>query len=358
MTRKIIHVDMDAFYASVEQRDDPALRGRPVVVGGTPDGRGVVAAASYEARRFGIKSAMSASKAKRLCPETVFLRGDFAKYRRVSRQVFAIFHDTTEMVEGLSLDEAFLDVTENKVGLSTGTEVAKIVRKRIFEELHLTASAGVAPMKFVAKIASDYRKPDGLTVVPPHRVLEFIHPLPIERLWGVGPATAKRLHSAGIRTVADLAALEEHQVSARIGQRGLYLHRMANGHDPRPVRARTGRKSRGSERTFSEDVDDIELLRRRMREQAEKICDGLAAKGEKGKTVVIKVRYADFTTITRSRTLPRPTSDGREVAAVAVALLDETEAGIRAVRLIGVSLGGFGGGRSSHPHQLFLPFED
>lgn len=357
MTRKIIHVDMDAFFASVEQRDDPALRGLPVVVGGTPDGRGVVAAASYEARRYGIHSAMSAARAKKLCPETVFLRGDFSKYQRVSRQVFAIFHDITELVEGLSLDEGYLDVTENKLGLSSATQVAQHVRQRIKDELDLTASAGVASLKFVAKIASAYNKPDGLTVVPPHRVLEFIRPLPIEKLWGVGPATAKRLHAVGIRTVADLAALSEMQVSARLGQRGMYLYRMSHGQDPRPVRARTGRKSRGSERTFSEDIDDVDVLKARLREQAERICDGLAAKGERGRTVVLKVRFSDFSTITRSRTLPRPTSDGREVATIAEAMLDETEAGIRAVRLIGVSLSGFGSGERAHPHQLLLPFE-
>ncbi|TNE87568.1 MAG: DNA polymerase IV [Deltaproteobacteria bacterium] len=357
MTRKIIHVDMDAFYASVEQRDDPALRGRPVVVGGTPDGRGVVAAASYEARAFGVRSAMSASKARKLCPDAVFLRGDFGKYRRVSRQVFAIFHDTTELVEGLSLDEAYLDVTENKLGMDRASEIAKLVRARIKDELSLTASAGVAPLKFVAKIASDYRKPDGLTVVPPDRVLEFIHPLPIEKLWGVGPATAERLHRAGIRLVHDLAVLDAGQVRARLGDRGLHLWRMSRGEDPRRVRRREGRKSRGAERTFSEDIDDVELLGKRLRELAEGICDDMSARGERARTVVLKLRYADFTTITRSRTLPRPTNDGREVAQVAQALLADTDAGLRAVRLIGVSMSGFGGDETAHPLQLRLPFE-
>jgi DNA polymerase-4 len=357
MARKIIHVDMDAFYASVEQRDDPALRGRPVVVGGTPDGRGVVAAASYEARRYGIRSAMSAARARKLCPDAVFLPGDFAKYRRVSRQVFAIFHDVTEHVEGLSLDEAYLDVTENTLGLALAQDVAEVIRQRIRDELGLTASAGVAPLKFVAKIASDQRKPDGLTVVAPERVLGFIHPLPVERLWGVGPATAERLHAAGIRTIGDLAALDQGQVRARLGDRSMGLWRMSQGIDPRPVRRRTGRKSRGAERTFSEDVDDLAVLTERVRELAERTCDELAARGERARTVVLKVRYADFTTITRSRTLPRPTNDPREVARTASELLvDHTEAAVRPVRLVGVSLTGFGG-TSSHPRQLRLPFD-
>ena len=357
MSRKIIHIDMDAFYASVEQRDDPALRGRPVVVGGTPDGRGVVAAASYEARRYGIHSAMPASRAVRLCPDAVFLKADFARYRRVSAEVFARFREVADLVEGLSLDEAYLDVTENHLGESSATRVAEYLRQRIREELQLTASAGVAPIKFVAKIASDFRKPDGLTVVPPGRVLEFIRPLPIEKLWGVGPATAERLHTAGIRSIGDLGDLDEAQLMARLGSRARGLWQMARGIDNRPVKPRTGRKSRGAERTFSEDVDDVEELKRRLRELSESIGQDLVARGERGRTVVVKVRYADFSTVTRSRTLDRPIDQGRDIARIATELLASTEAGLRPVRLIGVSMAGFGGESRAHPRQLALPFD-
>lgn len=356
--RKIIHLDMDAFFASVEQRDDPALQGRPVIVGGDPERRGVVAAASYEARAFGVRSAMPSSRAARLCPEAVFLKPDFARYRAVSQQLRVILHTATELVEPLSLDEAYLDVTQNALGLPTATKVAQHLRARIHEELRLTASAGVAPSKLVAKIASDQRKPDGLTVVLPGQVEAFLRPLPISRLWGVGPATAARLEALGIRRIGDLAAMEEGAVRARIGSHGVALQALARGQDDRPVRPDRVRKSRGAERTFPEDQYDVERLRQVLALQARDVCDGLQRSQDRGRTVVLKLRYADFSTITRSRSLPSPTDDAEEVLAVAYALLDGTEVGARGVRLIGVTISNLDRPAPGARGQLQLPFAD
>jgi DNA polymerase-4 len=351
VVHKIIHVDMDAFYASIEQRDDPSLRGRPLVVGGRPDSRGVVAAASYEAREFGIHSAMPASRAVRLCPQLAIVPPDFARYKAVSTQLHTIFRDFTDLIEPLSLDEAFLDVTTNKLGLATATEVAVAIRARVREELGLTCSAGVAPLKFVAKIASDYRKPDGLTVVPPSRILEFVHPMPVRKLWGVGPATAARLQRIGVNTIGDLAALPDDAI-AEMGKHGRFLVGLARGHDPRGVSTHRERKSRGSERTFAEDVHDLAELEASIRSQAQRVVDARDG-ADRGRTITVKVRYDDFTTITRSRTLPKPITGADQVAAVAVELLGGTEAGTRPVRLVGVTISGFG--RRQQP-QLDLPF--
>ena len=247
MNRKIIHIDMDAFYASVEQRDHPELRGRPVAVGFSREARGVVAAASYEARRFGVHSAMPSVVARRLCPTLTFIKPDFNKYRAVSRQMRAILAEYTDLIEPLSLDECYLDVTENKQGIPYASRVAALLRRRIRDELGLTASAGVAPVKFVAKIASDHRKPDGLTVVPPEQVLAFIHPLPVSRLWGVGPATQRRLEAMGLERIGDVARHDRFELASRLGKQGLWLYRRAWGEDPRPIRPHRVRKSRGAE---------------------------------------------------------------------------------------------------------------
>jgi len=356
--RKIIHVDMDAFYASVEQRDHPHLRGKPVVVGGSPEGRGVVAAASYEARKFGIHSAMPAARAARLCRDLVFLHPDFMKYREVSRQLRAIFEDYADHIEPLSLDEAFLDVTENKAGLPTATAVAKEIRRRVRDELRLTCSAGVSSLKFVAKIASDYRKPDGLTVVPPERVLAFIHPMPVRKLPGVGPATEKRLNDIGIFTVGDLAAVPAADVHRRFGKHGAYLWRMAHGEDPRPVQSSQPRRSQSAEQTFAADIEDRRTLERILAGQAERVCRGLESAGLRGRTVTIKVRYGDFTTVTRSETLEQPTNDPFRVAEMATALLDRTEAGLRPVRLVGVGVGNLVGREETLQLELPLEFDD
>lgn len=355
MTRKFIHVDMDAFFAAVEQRDDTRLRGKPVIVGGTPDGRGVVSTASYEARRYGVRSAMPAARARRLCPQAIFVRGDFRKYREVSRRMHAIFRDYSDLVEGVSLDEAYLDVTENKAGLPYARQVAMEIRRRIREELGLTASAGVAHAKFIAKIASDHRKPDGLTVIPPERALDFLHPLPVRKLPGVGPSTAVRLETLGLHTVGDVYRCEERDLVRRLGSRGTWLARLARGEDPRRVVVSRVRKSRGSETTFQEDVTQLDRLREHVGEQTRRLCEGLQGAGERARTVTLKVRYADFRTVTRASTLDRATADPREVLPVVEALLARTDAGITAVRLVGVSFSNFEEASVPVLEQMDLP---
>lgn len=355
MTRKIVHLDMDAFYASVEQRDDPSLRGRPVVVGGTPDGRGVVAAASYEARAYGVRSAMPAREARRRCPDAVFLRPDMARYVAVSRQIRAILHEATALVEPLSIDEAFLDVTDDALGLGSATEVAAWLRARIHATLGLTASCGVGPNKLVAKIASDQDKPDGLTVVPPERVLAFLHPLPVTRLWGVGPATAQRLQARGLRTIGDVAQVPAGQLEAWFGRHGASLAAQARGEDDRPVRPHRARKSRGAERTFSEDRRTLDAVRETLVQLAEEVAGALDGAGQVAGTVTVKVRYADFTTVTRSGSLSPPTADVARVVERAEELLLRTEVGRRPVRLVGCSLSGLAD-RGTVGEQLALPW--
>ena len=339
--RKILHVDMDAFYASIEQRDRPHLRGRPVAVGGRPETRGVVAAASYEARRFGVRSAMPSRVALRRCPDLAFLPPDFGRYRQVSRQLHDILDRFSDVIEPLALDEAYLDVTHDKAGLGSATAVAQAIRAAVRDTLHLTCSVGVAPVKFVAKIASDHHKPDGLTVIRPEQVLGFIRPLPVEALWGVGPATLDRLHVLGVRTVADLAALSEDRLTLALGSRGRLLWQLAQGEDPRPVQADRIRRSRSAERTFAEDVTDREVLLTVLRDQVEEVVASVKAAHDRGRTVTLKLRYADFTTVTRAMTLEAPTDQASAVLDAAVELLERTEAGERPVRLIGVGLSNF-----------------
>ena len=264
------------FYASVEQRDRPELKGLPVVVGGDPDGRGVVATCSYEARAFGVGSAMPCSQAKRLCPNAIFVRPNMSKYKAVSHQIREVFHEVTDLVEPLSLDEAYLDVTENKLDLQYGRDVAKYVKARIFEATRLTASAGVAPNKFVAKVASDLRKPDGLVIIPPDQVTEFIAKLPVRKIWGVGPATAKRLELLGIRTGGDLRAFPAARLESHLGSTGRLLHRLAHGDDPRRVTPNRVAKSRGSETTLHHDVLELDALERIVSSQAEQVATALA----------------------------------------------------------------------------------
>src|SRR6478672_5329806 len=257
MIRRIIHVDMDAFYASVEQRDRPELRGKPVAVGGSPEQRGVVAAASYEARRFGVRSAIPMSRAIRLCPALVIVPPDFSKYRTVSRQVFEIFRSVTPLVEGLSLDEAYLDVTDNSWGETLGMVVARRIKDRIREETGLTASAGVAPNKFLAKIASGWQKPDGLTVIAPERVETFLQQLPVDALWGVGPVTAGKLRALGITRLVDVRTADPQRLRYGVGSLTDWLRQLARGEDPRPVEPDRPRKSVGSETTFGTDLVDV-----------------------------------------------------------------------------------------------------
>jgi DNA polymerase IV len=354
--RRILHVDMDAFYASVEQRDDPSLKGRPVAVGGSPTGRGVVAAASYEARAFGVHSAMSMARAVRLCPSLVIVRPDFQKYRAASNAVFSIFRDVTPLVEPLSLDEAYLDVTENSWGETLATTVARRVKARILEETRLTASAGVAPNKFLAKVASGWKKPDGLTVISPERVEPFLQQLPVDALWGVGPVTAKKLRARGIERLVDVRTTDAQVLRETVGSMADWLRQLSNGIDERPVTPHREAKSSGSENTYPEDLTDAEVIRQEVAEMASRAVGWLARKDLFARTVTLKVRYSDFTTITRSHT-SAPTREETEIVARAIALLAKTDAGRRSVRLLGVSVHNLSAEPAHGPRDR-LPFED
>jgi DNA polymerase-4 len=336
--RRILHIDMDAFYASVEQRDKPALRGRPVAVGGDPDKRGVVAAASYEARAFGVRSAIPMARAVRLCPDLVIVRPDFQRYRAASQAVFAIFRAVTPLVEPLSLDEAYLDVTENSWGEPLGRVVAQRLKAEIRQATGLTASAGVAPNKFLAKIASAWKKPDGLTVIPPERIEPFLQRLPVDALWGVGPVTAQRLRDRGIERLVDVRTADPGVLRDAVGSQADWLRRLADGIDERAVEPHRATKSCGSENTFTEDLTDINEMKQEIGEMARSAAEWLARKDLLCRTVTIKVRYADFTTITRSHSEAPSTRHADRIAERAIALLDRTEAARRPVRLLGVSV--------------------
>ncbi len=338
--RRIIHVDMDAFYASVEQRDRPELRGRPVAVGGRPEGRGVVAAASYEARKFGVRSALSMARAVRQCPDLIIVPPDFRKYREISGQVFALFRAVTPAVEPLSLDEAYLDVTENAWGEPLATTVAGRLKARIREETGLTASAGAAPNKFLAKIASAWRKPDGLTVVAPERMEEFLQKLPVDALWGVGPVTARRLRAAGIERLVDVRSVEDETLHSLVGRQADWLKRLARGIDERPVVSDRERKSRSSEHTYAEDLVALDTIRAEVDRLAAGAADWLQRADVSARTVTLKVRYQGFETVTRSDTRPVATFDAGAITRRARALLDRTDAGRRPVRLLGVGVHG------------------
>jgi DNA polymerase-4 len=335
--RRILHLDMDAFYASVEQRDNPDLLGKPVAVGGDPDKRGVVAAASYEARTFGVRSAIPMSRAVRLCPSLVIVRPDFTKYRAVSTQVFDLFRSVTPLVEPLSLDEAYLDVTENAWREPLGMNVARRLKEEIRARTGLTASAGVAPNKFLAKIASGWQKPDGLTVIAPERVEHFLQGLPVDALWGVGPVTAQKLRVRGIQKLVDVRAAEPALLHEAVGSLAEWLQQLARGHDDRPVVAEHEPKSSGSENTFERDLTDLQRIRDEIGGMAVHAAAWLARRELYARTVTIKVRYNDFTTITRSHS-EAATRDEENIRRRAVALLEKTEAGGRPIRLLGVSV--------------------
>ncbi len=338
--RKIVHVDMDAFYASVEQRDDPALRGKPVVVA-WPGKRSVVCAASYEARRYGVRSALPALTAERLCPNAIFVRPDFVRYKAVSLAVRAIFERHTSLIEPLSLDEAYLDVTENKTGLPTATRVAKTIREQIYEELRLTASAGVAPNKFLAKIASDWKKPNGLFVIQPHEVQAFLLQLPVGRIPGVGKVTEERMKQAGIATVGDLYRMELSSLENQFGRYGLRLHELARGIDHSPVVANRVRKQISAEDTFPEDIAlaETEVA---IRQLAEKVWRASQSNARGARTVVLKLKTKEFHSLTRSLTPPAPPSSCEELAAIALSLRERVEVGTKQLfRLVGVGLSNF-----------------
>ncbi|NTV13214.1 MAG: DNA polymerase IV [Desulfobulbaceae bacterium] len=334
--RVIIHLDMDAFYAAVEVRDNPALKGKPVVVGG-PSGRAVVSAASYEARRYGIRSAMPILRARQLCPEAIFLPVRMGRYREVSDQIMAIFARFTPLVEPLSLDEAFLDVTGSARLFGSGEEIAVAIKRLIRQDTGLTGSAGVAANKLVAKIASDLQKPDGLTLVTPGSEREFLAPLSVSRLWGAGATTIKDLALLGVATIGDLAALPIDLLTARFGKAGQHLHQSALGQDDRPVVPEREAKSIGHEDTYEEDLHSESQIRKELLSLALRVGARLRRHHLAGRTISLKVRYSDFATVSRALTLPEATGDGQLLFQSALELLAKTEAHRRAVRLLGIS---------------------
>jgi DNA polymerase-4 len=360
--RKVIHIDMDAFYASVEQRDAPELKGKPVVVG-WPGERSVVCAASYEARKFGVHSAMPALRAKRLCPEAVFIYPNFDKYRAVSKDIRAIFERHTPLVEPLSLDEAYLDVTQELTGIPTATETAETIRREIRAETHLTASAGVAPNKFLAKIASDWRKPDGCFVIRPHQVERFLVALPVRKIPGVGKATEKVMTEMGIATVGDLHHFTQEQLTARFGKWGVRLWELARGIDESPVEPSRPRKSWSSETTFAKDIP-LDEVATWIRTEAHELWDKLAARSLVGRTVTVKLRTGDFRTATRRLTPPEIPTSGDDLARIGEELLLKFAFGEEArYRLAGIGVSNFvdeegeGEGEDSEEPTLFEGLE-
>ncbi len=346
---------MDAFFASIEQKDTPGFRGKPLIVGGTPQSRGVVAACSYEARRFGVHSAMPCSQAARLCPRAIFTRPRMDRYREISAQVMAIFHRYTPLVEPLSLDEAFLDVTTNSHNHPSATILAERIRREIYQELQLTASAGVSFNKFLAKVASDFNKPDGLTTIPPAKALDFLASLPIRNFFGVGKVTEKKMLNLGIRTGQDLRQQAEEQLTFHFGKTGSFLYNIVRGIDDRPVEPARTRKSIGSETTLSLDTNDGSEINDILQRLAEQIEQSLIKKQTGGYTLTLKVRYHDFTTITRSQTVRTPIRSSSDILCLLPGLLASTDAGRQKVRLLGLSISKLLGDKKV-PRQLVLPF--
>ncbi len=339
----ILHVDMDAFYASVEQRDHPELVGQPVVVGGTPEGRGVVAAANYVAREFGVHSAMPAGRAKRMCPHAVFLRPRMEHYAAVSEQIRNVFEHYTPLVEPLSLDEAFLDVTGSQSLHGSAVTIGRNIKQEIRDSLSLVASVGVAPNKFLAKIASDLEKPDGLVIVDPDRIQEFLEPLPVGRLWGVGRVTGNVFERMGVRTIGQLRRMPVELLRQHFGNSGDHLWELAHGIDDRRVIPEQEAKSISHEKTFSRDLEDLEALRAWLLELSEQVACRLRRHGLAGRTIHLKVRFDDFRTVTRAKTLATPTDVTQEIWQTVSAMLAERmpERRLR-VRLLGVGVSGFG----------------
>jgi DNA polymerase IV len=350
--RKIIHVDMDAFYASVEQRDAPELKGKPVAVGGGH--RGVVAAASYEARKYGVRSAMPSVTAKRRCPELIFVKPRFDVYRAVSQQVRGIFADYTELIEPLSLDEAYLDVTEDRLGLGTARAIAEDIRRRIREETGLTASAGVSYCKFIAKLASDHRKPDGLCVITPDKGADFVASLPVARFHGIGPVTARKMAALGIETGADLRAWSRPELESRFGSSGGWYWRICRGMDDREVKPDRPYKSVSAERTFDVDISEPAALAAEL----ERIAGYAWARVERaavtGRTVTLKVKYGDFTIITRSKSFRAPVTCLAEFTKAGQGLLAALCPVPRGIRLLGLGLHNLSEGELAEPEQLGL----
>jgi DNA polymerase IV len=339
--KKIIHIDMDAFFASVEQRDNPSLKGKPVIVGGRPNSRGVVAACSYEARKFGIHSAMSSQRAYQLCPKAVFLPCRFEAYKKVSEQIREIFLSYTNIVEPLSLDEAYLDVTENKMNIPSATIIASDIRKKIYEITGLTASAGVSYNKFLAKAASDYKKPDNITLITPDLADRFISELPIRKFFGVGRVTEKEMIKLGVKTGKDLKGISLADLIQNFGSRGSYYYNIVRGLDGRDVNPLRVRKSVGKERTFREDIGNVDEMIDVIREIAEDVISIIDRYNYKGKTLTLKVKYFDFKSITRSISRDLPFDTIGKVIPEIGALLSTTKADKKSVRLLGISISNF-----------------
>ncbi len=359
--RKIIHIDMDAFFASVEQLDRPELSGHPVIVGGNPQSRGVVAACSYEARSFGVHSAMPCSRAYQLCPQAVFIKPRMARYQEISQRIMALFREHTPLVEPLSVDEAFLDVTENLLNEPSATRIAQAIRAELKTRLGLSASAGVSYNKFLAKIASGHNKPDGLTVIPPDRARDFIAALPIGKFYGVGRVTEKKMQAQGIRTGADLLRFSRHELARLFGKTGLFFYDIARGLDQRPVEPVRVRKSIGTETTLAEDIKDYAQVSSLLYQLVARVAELLADKQTGGRTLTLKVRYSDFTTITRSCTSREGFFAAGDIFACLPGLLAATEAGRRKIRLLGLTVANLCDqeeARRIRVRQLDLPFPE
>ena len=352
-TRKIIHIDMDMFYAAVEIHDRPELRDLPVVVGGPPHTRSVVATANYVARRFGIRSGMASTEAERRCPSCVFLPPNFPRYRELSERIAALLRGYTPLVERVSLDEAYLDVTEDPRGIGSATKTARLIKEEISRVTGgLTSSAGVAPVMFVAKIASDYHKPNGLTIVTPERVLSFLHPLPVSKIPGVGPITAKHLAKLGIRTIGELFRTEEELLQKELGKFGRVLYDAARGRENRLVLPFQERLSLGTEETFPEDLTELYPLLRYLEKCSRDLYEGVRREEKRARRVTLKIKFGDFHQVTRSITLERFFRSPQEIFELAKLLLGRTEAGQRGVRLAGLSLSLF---TPPKPHPLPSP---
>ncbi len=356
MDRWIFHVDMDAFYASIEQRDHPEFRGRPVVVGADPRdglGRGVVAACSYEARRFGIHSALPISQAYRKCPGAVYVRPDMARYREASRNIRAIFDEITDLVEPLSIDEAFLDGSRLVQDPASAVRLARHLKQQILSRERLTASVGIGPSKFIAKIASDLRKPDGLLLIRPEEVQRFLDPLPISRIWGVGPRTEERLGKIGITTVLQLRTIDPATLEKRFGKMGSHLSRLANGIDERPIVVERRAKSISQEHTFLEDTTDRAKMEATLKLMSGKVSTRLLKAHLVARTVCLKLRFSTFRTLTRQVTLRQPTADGAEILGVVLRLLDRQLRPTDRVRLLGVGVASLERRESARQLSLF-----
>lgn len=354
--RHIIHIDMDAFFASVEQMDNPKYAGRPLIVGGNPEGRGVVAACSYEARRYGIHSAMSAAKAIQNCPHALFVRPRKDRYKEVSIQIMEIFRSCSPIIEPLSVDEAFLDITEGHNTIQDAADTANQIRSRVFHEVGLTCSAGVSYNKFLAKVASDINKPDGLTVITREQAEEFLASLAIGKFYGVGKVTEKKMHTLGIRIGRDLLRFEKIELIRFFGKAGAFFYDIVRGVDHREVKPGAGRKSVGTETTFHEDILDLAQIQEVIHNLACKVAHSLQKKESCGTTLTLKVRYHDFSTVTRSITLPAPLCSSEEIMEYMPRLLQATDAGKIKIRLLGITVSNLSLQSEKTPVQMVLPF--